>query len=82
MQELPSFVLIFFITAFVIWSTNKKGFFLQALSMGTSHIIAVPVADNSYKYRFGKARYYDTGIGNEYFFTIKLNYAYSNYSYS
>lgn len=29
MQELPSFLLIFFITAFVIWSTNKKGFFLK-----------------------------------------------------
>ena len=27
MQELSSLVLIFFITAFVIWSTNKKGFF-------------------------------------------------------
>ncbi len=27
MQELPSFVLIFFITAFVLWTTNKKGFF-------------------------------------------------------
>jgi uncharacterized membrane protein len=27
MQELPSLVLIFLITAFVIWSTNKKGFF-------------------------------------------------------
>ncbi len=27
MQELSSLVLIFFITSFVIWSTNKKGFF-------------------------------------------------------
>lgn len=26
-QEIPSFILIFFITAFVIWSTNKKGIF-------------------------------------------------------